>query len=886
MAIIKKDGNFMGLPMNIQRGNPIPLDDSSVYYSRATMETYAKSGVTAYVGQIITLVDESAKTCEAYMIANEAGTLIKLASTTASGDLAGDVADLQTQVASIITEIGKKAAGEEAATGLYKEIADVLAVANAKVASVKASDNSVEIGGTATAPTVKAKISAVDGNSLSVKEDGLYVEVPEVVHPEYKLVEAAAPTAGMLKSYKLTKDGADITGSVVIDIPKDMVVKGGSVETYTEGNLPAGVTEPGTYIVITLSNDDKLYVKADDLVDIYGGGTATDGIITVNVDPANKKITATIADGTITKAKLVAVVQASLDKADSAVQSVVAGSANGTISVDGNDVEVTGLQDAAYVTVESLNTTAQGYADAAKEAAVGVAADTSDKDTIKGAKKYADEKAAAALDDAKAAAVAEIAKLDVTDTAVDHQFVTKVDEVDGKIAVTRAALVAADIPELGQSKIAGLVDALAGKQATVAFDGEYSSTNKAATVNTVNTAVAGVVSNGADVAADDTIKGAKLYADSKASAAESAAKAYADSIVSGEGGISKDVSDLKTRMATAESDIDTLEGKVDVAKVSTAIATAKSEAIEAAGTAADGKVSALETKLNATIKTAQDTADEAKTAAATADGKAVAAQNDVDALETLVGALPEGASSKTVVGYVDEQIGKIPAQVDYTVTCDTSSPSGVAKRYTLSQKGGAIATIDIPKDMVVESGAVEEKTEAGVWGVAGTYLVLTLANATSDKVYINVGDLIEYVTGATAADGIITTSVDAAHVLTATIGDGKIVKAKLAKAVQDSLALADSAIQEADLAPYAKTADVVAKEDGKRLMTNDEGAKLAGIATGAQVNKLESVKVGGTALEIAEDKSVDITEISTDLLKQGTMTLVLNGGNAAILANG
>ena len=184
MAIIKKDGNFMGLPMNIQRGNPIPLDDSSVYYSKATMETYAKSGVTAYVGQIVTLVDEINKTCEAYMIANEAGTLIKLAATTATGDLAGDVATLQGQVADLIAKVGKAAEGEVAATGLYKEIADVLAVANGKVASVAAADKSITIGGSATEPTVKVAIASGDDNALSLAADGLKVVIPEVTVPE------------------------------------------------------------------------------------------------------------------------------------------------------------------------------------------------------------------------------------------------------------------------------------------------------------------------------------------------------------------------------------------------------------------------------------------------------------------------------------------------------------------------------------------------------------------------------------------------------------------------------------------------------------------------------------------------------------------------------
>ncbi|MBR0543528.1 MAG: hypothetical protein IIW98_03615, partial [Bacteroidaceae bacterium] len=51
----------------------------------------------------------------------------------------------------------------------------------------------------------------------------------------------------------------------------------------------------------------------------------------------------------------------------------------------------------------------------------------------------------------------------------------------------------------------------------------------------------------------------------------------------------------------------------------------------------------------------------------------------------------------------------------------------------------------------------------------------------------------------------------------------------------------------------------VAKEDGKRLMTDDEGTKLAGVAEGAQVNVIEVVKVNGQALSVAAgDKSVDV----------------------------
>lgn len=55
----------------------------------------------------------------------------------------------------------------------------------------------------------------------------------------------------------------------------------------------------------------------------------------------------------------------------------------------------------------------------------------------------------------------------------------------------------------------------------------------------------------------------------------------------------------------------------------------------------------------------------------------------------------------------------------------------------------------------------------------------------------------------------------------------------------------------------------VKKEAGKGLSANDFTTelmtKLNGIAEGAQVNKIESIKVNGTAQAIAADKSVDIS---------------------------
>lgn len=893
MATIKNDAAYMALPMNIKRGNPIPLDTTAVWYNKTELETYAASGATAYVGQILTLVADSK--CEAYMISNEAGTLIKLASTTASGDLASDVATLQGQVADLISKVGKAAQGGVSSTGLYALIDEVKALAEGKVASVSAADQSVTIGGTATTPIVGVAISADAGNALSLASDGLKVTIPEVTIPEYSLKKLDAATAGMSASYQLTKDGTGI--GAVIDIPKDMMVKSGSVQTYETGSLPAGVTEAGTYIVLVLNDaaETKLYINVGNLIEYVTSGSANGDMVFINIDPQTHKVTATITDGTVTEAKLHADVKAKLAKAVSAVQSVTESTENGKILVDNTAVAVHGLQDAAYTTVASLNEAAQNKVDTAKGELLGAETDDNTKETIRGARKLATDSAASALADAKAYVGEEIGKLNANDTAVAKQFVSAVSEAGGKITVDRRALLAEDVPEIGMSKVSGLPAALAAKQDTVAFDGEYSASNKAATVSTVNSAVAAIVSNGKDVATDDTIKGAKLYADGKSSDALNAAKAYADGLVTGDSGITKRVEALET--------------KVDVAKVSTAIATAKDEAIAAAASDAATKDAALKTAILGaenyaqTVKSAYELAAskatiadvEAKNYATKTEAQGYANAKDAAIAEAKkagtdamakIGTIPEGATATTAIGYVDEKIAAIPAQVDYTVTCDTSTPAGVAKRYVLSQKGSAIATIDIPSDMVVSSGKVVENPAGQT---AGTYIELTLANATKDKIYINVGDLIEYVTGATAADGIITTSVDANHVLTATIGDGTITKAKLTEAIQTSLGKADTALQAAALDPYAKTADVaagyVAKNGTDRLMTADEGTKLAGIAAGAQVNKIEIVKVGGTALEIAAaDKSVNITEISTDLLKQGTDTLVLMGGNAATLA--
>lgn len=881
MATIMNDAAYMGFPLSIKRGNPAPVDTTAVWYNKTELETYAASGATAYVGQILTLYADSK--AEAYMIADEAGTLVKLAQTTASGDLASDVATLQGQVNSLIAKVGKAAEGETAATGLYALIEEVKTLANTKVASVGATDASVVVdSSTATAPKIQVQISKVENNALTLAEDGLKVIVPDVTHPEYTIKKLETATAGMSASYQLTKDGTGV--GAIIDIPKDMVVKSGTVVTN-----PSGQTA-GTYLVLTLANatEDKIYINVGNLIEYVTAGDSPDGMVVVSISD-DHKVTATLGNASITEAKLAKAVTDKLAKAVSAVQSVTAGSANGTIAVDGDDVAVTGLKSAAYT--ESSAYDAAGAASGVKTALEGTDSDGKTAVTIKGAKAFATDVAATAKSEAIADAKAKIEALDVTDTAVAKKFVSAVSETDGKITVERRELVAEDVPVLGITKISGLQGALDAKQDTVTFNTAYdAATNKAATMSDVNTAKSAVVGNADDLSSVDTVKGAKKYAEEKAGAALTSAKKYADDLVGTESAIAGRVTALEGKHAEGKTVAQEVTAGIEALNLANTyaakgttdahIANGNIHVTTANKTDWDGAVSNVETLMGTEATTgsvkqiAKGYADGKDAAIAAAKTAGDNAQADVDALAGKVGTLPEDATATTVVGYVDEKIGKIPAQTDYTVTVTPSTVEGIAKRYTVAQAAtGLNVNIDIPSDMVVKSGEVVTNPSGQP---AGTYLVLTLANATNDKVYINVSNLIEYVTSGSKTGDMVVVDVSADHKVTATITDGTITKAKLASAVQTSLGKADTAIQQAGL--NSALEGYVAKNGTDRLMTAAEGTKLEGIETGAQKNVIETVKVGGTALTVTE-KAVDITAISTDLLTQGTEEIIFNCGS-------
>lgn len=324
---------------------------------------------------------------------------------TAKGQIEGtaaDTSDLKTIAGA------KKYAEEKAATAKSEAIAAAatdaqskadaaqaaaIAEANKKVASVAAADKSVVVAGTTTAPTVGVQISGVAGNALELAEDGLKVVMPAAT--DYTVTVTESSPEGYAKAYTIAQAATGL--STTINIPKDMVVQSGAVEVKAEAG---DWGQAGTYLVLTLANatSDKVYINVGDLIEYVTSGSTAEDQIQIAVS-ADHKVTATLKEGSVTKAQLVPEVQTSLGKADSALQKadIVTGTAQGTIAVGGSDVEVNGLGSAAFVETTAFD--AAGAASTAKAEVIGQEGDASTVDTIKGTKKYADEKAAAVAGD-------------------------------------------------------------------------------------------------------------------------------------------------------------------------------------------------------------------------------------------------------------------------------------------------------------------------------------------------------------------------------------------------------------------------------------------------------------------------------------------------------
>ena len=297
--------------------------------------------------------------------------------------------------------------------------------ANGNFVVQDANGNLVDGGSSITA--AKIAIVDVDGNFTSSDVEGALAELAEAssggvasktiwLNPNETVTTGYLKTYGIYQganSYDAQTDPATLIGK--IDIPKDLVVTNGHVVTVTSGVDSDGdqtSVADGTYVKLTIANQtEKVYINVADLCDVYtaeqsatqvqlvisntneisativagsiGTTELASGAVTTAKIADSNVTTAKIADENVTKGKLASGVQASLDLADSAVQSVTEGSTNGTVDVDGTDVAVHGLGSAAYTASSDYEVAgAAAAAVAALDSNTSTATDTTDSGRV------------------------------------------------------------------------------------------------------------------------------------------------------------------------------------------------------------------------------------------------------------------------------------------------------------------------------------------------------------------------------------------------------------------------------------------------------------------------------------------------------------------------
>lgn len=286
----------MALPVTIERGKPAPLDKYSLFDTYDEAVEFITNHDAAYVGAFIFIMtgDSKEHSLGAYVVTGikERASLNKLAETTASGDLATDVAALKTQMNTLLASADTagsidnkiKVANETLKSEVDTSLGELKTTVDASVAALDASikANAAAIAGHKTA--VDASLAVINA---SIAEIETAVENVAV----YNLESVQSPNAQWAAQYNFTKDGSVVT---TINIPKDQFLKEATFvdsATAEDKAIDDSVVVGQPYLKFTWeieleSGVSITYVPVNKLVDTYVGSD----YITVSAGTDNKII--------------------------------------------------------------------------------------------------------------------------------------------------------------------------------------------------------------------------------------------------------------------------------------------------------------------------------------------------------------------------------------------------------------------------------------------------------------------------------------------------------------------------------------------------------------------------------------------------------------------
>ena len=811
----KAAGALWDVGVSIKRGNPLPLDADSVFASFADAQTYV-NGVLSYPGQLLAVVPETGDTVIYYVKPKADGSGFELAEV--GGKLILDE-----------TTITKTADGKLCIKGFAEaENGAQLVKQDGALAWVKPDTTTVE--------GLSTKVATLEETTAGHTTDITSLKTLQIK-------KLASATAGMSASYQLEKDGVKVGD--IIDIPKDLVVESGTVETYAEAGAWG---EAGTYIVLTIANktSDKLYIPVDGLIEYVTGGAAADGIITTSVDE-HHVLTATITDGTITKAKLVQAVQDSLGKADSAVQEVVAGETIGTIKVDSTPVTV--------ITDAHIKTTVADDIATAKTEAITAAGTNADTKISAKVGDLGEKTVKAYVDDADATLQGKIDTINTTIGGLDLKALAHKDKVSEADLDTELGTKVADIANKANSsdvtaniataKSEAIADA-EGKIATAKSEligvktGEGASTKDSDTIEgakryadaVASGAQGGLVGNETDTSDKNTIYGAKKYADEKATAAKTAAeKTAADALApvsekatANEAAITKLNGD-KTVTGSVSNKIDSALTDLAYEKTATEgefLVSAKQE---------NGKISVVSKAL-----TASDIPTLTTAKLSDFDTKMAEKQDKLTFTDT-----PSAENKVTTKKYVDDTVTAAVADLSgamHFIGESTVDPTGEAgptvEGYAKAFKAGDVVTFGNKEYVLDKTGAWKELGDEASYIVKGTKFKdadIAADAAIAQSKIATTGSITDAIAAAKAAAEAAQADATANAGAIATINNLDIIKNTEATIKAVKVDAAVKADQDGDgnviKTTYATKAEVTALDDS-----------LAAIAKTGNVNDL------------------------------------------------